>query len=70
LLRISESAPLKDKITGGVLQTEHAVCGAIAVLAQLHQDWLRRHPEREKWCVQKLVEITLDPPQPRPLDFE
>jgi hypothetical protein len=70
LLRISESAPLKDKITGSVLQPEHAVCGAIAVLAQLHREWLRQHPEREKWCLQKLVEIIHNPPQPGPLDFE
>jgi hypothetical protein len=70
LLRISESAPVEHKVTRRVIQVEHAICGAIAVLAKLHQDWLKQHPEREKWCVQKLTKIILNPPKSGPLDIE
>lgn len=41
----------------------HSVAGLIAVLVVLHRAWLRQHPEREKWCREKLEAILRGPPQ-------
>jgi len=52
------------------IKTENAVCAGIAVLLILQRDWLKRHPEREQWCRQKLIETIQSPPPPGELDFE
>jgi hypothetical protein len=42
---------------------ESAVCGGLAVLFQLHRDWLRKYPAREKWCLKQLIKIIQNPPR-------
>lgn len=41
----------------------HSVAGTIAVLVQLHRDWLKSHPAEENWCVAKLIDIFNNPPK-------
>jgi len=67
LQKVSESSPIKGEF-GYDIRPEHATCGAIAVFLLLHRDWLRQHPEREAWCINKVTETSLHPPEPGPLD--
>ena len=67
LQRVSQSSPVTGAF-GDEIRPEHATCGAIAVFLLLHRDWLRQHPEREAWCIDRLTETALHPPEPGPLD--
>jgi hypothetical protein len=68
LQTVSKSSPITGGPFGDEIRPEHATCGAIAVLLLLHRDWLRKHPERETWCIDRLTDIVLHPPEPGPLD--
>ncbi len=49
---------------------ENCVTGGAAVLVRHHREWLRKHPDRERWCVEHLVGIVLNPPGPSPVESE
>jgi len=40
----------------------NSVAGSIAVLVNLHRDWLKSKPEEEKWCIARLFDIHNNPP--------
>jgi hypothetical protein len=42
---------------------EDSICGCIAVLVVLHFDWLKKHPERLRWCEASLEKILSNPPR-------
>jgi hypothetical protein len=58
---IADFSPIKDAF--GLYNTEHSICGGIAVLIQLHWDWLQQYPEREEWCLNQLIKIIHNPPE-------
>ncbi|QEG38234.1 nucleoside/nucleotide kinase family protein [Roseimaritima ulvae] len=45
-----------------------AVSGAVAVLVNLHLDWIEGDPERLSWCLQQLQQIIDNPPKRRQFD--
>lgn len=45
-----------------------AISGAVAVLVNLHFDWIEGDPERVKWCLQQLQQIVNNPPNRRQFD--
>lgn len=45
-----------------------AVSGTVAVLVNLHLDWINRDPERLSWCLQQLHQIIVNPPRRHQLD--
>lgn len=47
----------------------NSVAGTIAVLVNLHRNWLKSNPKEEKWCIAKLFEIYRDPPKWPDFDF-
>ena len=55
--------PPEDVTSGGVISGEDARCGVAAVLVIQHRDWLRDHPERERWCLDTLLEAVAAPRQ-------
>ena len=46
----------------GVIRKETSYCAATAVLFTFHRDWLTRHPERERWLIERLSACILNPP--------
>ncbi len=57
-------------INKGIIKAQDSLCAGSAVLILLHREWLREHPDKEEWCIQKLAETILSPPAPRPFDNE
>jgi hypothetical protein len=51
----TELPPPGDLAEDGVIGAEDTECGIAAVLVLGHRDWLRRHPEREQWCLDTMV---------------
>lgn len=47
---------------------EDSIAGGAAVLIYYHRNWLREHPEREKWCIQQIISIAKNKHQPLGLD--
>lgn len=47
----------------GCYDIENSVCGGIAVLLQLHWNWVQQHPVAEKWCLDQLIRIIQKPPK-------
>ncbi|MCP6761207.1 MAG: hypothetical protein NHB32_21270 [Fischerella sp. CENA71] len=47
----------------GLYDIENSICGGIAVLIQLHWNWLQKYPEKEQWCFEQLIKIIHDPPK-------
>jgi len=60
--------PLDDE--HDVPKAENAICGGVAVLLELHRDWLTQYPEKEAWCTQQLISIIHNPPEEREYDSE
>lgn len=52
----------------GVMQKETSYCAAAAVLFILHRPWLRAHPDREQWLIERLTSCILQPPPPALMD--
>ncbi len=48
--------PGEDGSDESVISREDTECGLAAVLMVRHREWLRRHPERERWCIDRMVE--------------
>ena len=69
LQRMSKITPPADD-EFDVLAVENTICGGVAVFLQLHRDWLKQYPEKEKWCVEQLTNTILKPPKPREYDSE
>jgi hypothetical protein len=69
LQRISEFTPRED-VESEINNVEDAICGGIAVLVELHRDWLKQNPEKEKWCIDALLKTIQNPPEPRGFDSE
>lgn len=55
----SSSGSEDEELTG----PEDSICGCIAVLVVLHFNWLKRHPERLRWCEATLEKILSNPPR-------
>jgi hypothetical protein len=51
----TELQPPGDLTDDGVIGAEDTECGIAAVLVLGHRDWLRRHSEREQWCLDTMV---------------
>lgn len=62
LQEISHFTPLENP-NDIVNSIEDCLCGGAAVLLKLHRDWLKRHPEREEWCVSQIIKTVYNPPQ-------
>jgi len=60
----------KQAVTGEdeIAHKAAAISGAVAVLVNLHLDWIECDPERMKWCLQKLQQIVNNPPKRRQFD--
>lgn len=50
-----------DDPEADILQKENAICGGIAVLFKLFEDWLISNPDKEMWCINKISELILNP---------
>jgi len=53
----------------GLRRKVQTLCGGAAVLICLHRDWLREHPERERWCIDQIVKTVECPPSPGEFDM-
>jgi hypothetical protein len=70
-LQSIESNPPPLAIDGeALLHIEDVLCGGIAVLVVLHNDWLAADPERMAWCRRKLEAVLQQPPVPFRFDAE
>jgi hypothetical protein len=47
---------------------ENVICGGVAVLFKHFKHWLKQNPDKEKWCVEKITELILNPPPDREFD--
>jgi len=45
------------------------ITGGASVLLERHREWLKRSPERERWCVEKIVGTVLEPPSTSPWEM-
>jgi hypothetical protein len=71
LQRVTKFAlPVDDDPDADVLKVENVICGGVAVLLQLHRDWLKQYPGKEKWCIEQLVNIIHNPPKNKEYDSE
>lgn len=61
---------IDDEQLTGLRAKFDCVCAGICVLVIFHRDWLREHPDKEKWCITQLQEIVHTPAQTRPFDIE
>ncbi len=48
-----------------ILNKNDAICGGIAVLFKHYRAWLQKLPDREKWCIDKITALILNPPTER-----
>lgn len=55
--------PPEDVTNEGVISGEDAQCGVAAVLVIQYRQWLHEHPERELWCLDKMLEAVTAPRQ-------
>jgi hypothetical protein len=63
LQRLDSFPEMKDEF-GHIMRTSaDAVCGGIAVLLTMHRDWLAADPDKEAWCMRKLIEVVESPPR-------
>lgn len=46
------------------------LCGGIAVLFKYYKGWLKESPNREKWCIENVTRLILNPPPDGPFDSE
>jgi hypothetical protein len=66
-----EDHPAPVAANGGpIIHAEDVVCGGIAVLVVLHDDWLTADPGRIAWCRRKLAAVLEQPPLPFRFDSE
>lgn len=64
-LQVKHLAEGDQSVQGDILELEDSLCGAAAVLLLLSRDWLTKHPEREKWCIEQVVRTSLRSPKRR-----
>jgi hypothetical protein len=67
--QVSQFGPLDESELAAV-DAEDALCGVAAVLLKLQREWLKQHPERQKWCVEQITKTVQNPPKPKDLDSE
>jgi hypothetical protein len=53
--RVSEPAP-DDILSGGVITADDAACGLAAVMLVQNREWIGRNPDRERLCVDLLLD--------------
>ncbi len=61
--------PENDSVNND-LRPEKAISGGIAVLFKYYREWLKQDPKKEKWCIEKIVNAILNPPEDRYFDSE
>ena len=52
----------KDDPDFDMVSKENAICGGIAVLFKYFKNWLKQKPDKEKWCIEKITGLILNPP--------
>lgn len=70
-LQDTEARPAPVAVDGDpIIHAEDVLCGGIAVLVVLHNDWLAADPERIAWCRRKLTAVLEQPPSSFRFDSE
>lgn len=62
-IKLPEDGPGYD-----VLRKEKAICGGIAVLFKHYREWIKQDPEKEIWCIEKILNVILNPPKASSFD--
>lgn len=62
-MELLEGDPERDK-------KNDAICGGIAVLFKYYRGWLKESPAMEKWCIENVTKLILNPPPEREFDSE
>jgi energy-coupling factor transporter ATP-binding protein EcfA2 len=60
----------EDNPDNDILRKENAICGGIAVLFKHYREWLAQDPKKEKWCIEKIINVILNPPEASSFDSE
>jgi hypothetical protein len=55
--QVRKVAEMKSTADEEVVTIDDAVAGGIAVLIRIHREWLKKHPDRDRWCSERLRQI-------------
>ena len=68
--RVSNIELVEDDSEFDVLNKANAICGGVAILFKYFRAWLKENPDKEVWCIEKVVEFILKPLPDNSLDSE